>query len=162
MDIKIKDTQINKLVDAKIIVAEYKDMPLKTNKWNFNWRKLYKENGFFYRVVRKSTPDITEGIMKLEILNNEMLYMSNVELAPYNYGSEGQYDYVAGSLIAYGCLLSFTYGKGNYNGFLIFDSKTRLIDFYKEKYGAFLAYGQRMFILPENGKKLIKKYLEID
>jgi len=42
---------------------------------------------------------------------------------------------------------------------LTFVSKTNLINWYAEKYGAKLALGQRMFIDWENGEKLIEKYL---
>lgn len=161
MDIKIKDTHNNKLIDAEIVKAEFSDMPLKTRGWNFNWRKLYKETGILYKLTAKESPSFVEGIIKLEVLNNEMLYMNNLEIAPYNYGSNGRYDYVAGCLISYASYLSFTEGKNNYKGFLVFDSKTKLIDLYKNKYQAQILFGQRMFISPENSKKLIGEYLNI-
>jgi len=52
-------------------------------------------------------------------------------------------------------------GKGNYLGFLSFDSKTELIELYQNKYGATFAMGNKMFFDPEAGKKLMKKYLGI-
>lgn len=42
---------------------------------------------------------------------------------------------------------------------MTFVSKTSLIKWYFEKYGVELAFGQRMFIDWENGKKLIEQYL---
>ncbi|MFN8672766.1 MAG: hypothetical protein U0457_11890 [Candidatus Sericytochromatia bacterium] len=161
MDIKIKDTHNDKLIDAEISKASFVDMPLKTNGWNFNWRKLFKEKGIFYKLTVKERHNFIEGIIKLEILNNEMLYMNNLEIAPHNYGSSGKYDYVAGCLISYACYLSFIEGKNHYKGFLVFDSKTKLIDLYKIKYQAEILFGQRMFIDANNSKKLIEKYLKV-
>ncbi len=88
-----------------------------------------------------------------------MLYMNNVEIAPHNYGSKGNYENVAGCLIAFGCLKSFELGQNHYKGYLTFESKTELVDLYKKKYNATLAIGQRMFIEPQEGLKLIEKYL---
>lgn len=45
-------------------------------------------------------------------------------------------------------------------GFLTFVSKTNLIDWYTDKYGAILTLGHRMYIDYNGGLKLIKEYLE--
>jgi len=50
--------------------------------------------------------------------------------------------------------------KYKHKGYLTFESKTKLIPLYQQKYGAILAMGQRMFIDPEMGLKLIDKYLK--
>ena len=50
-------------------------------------------------------------------------------------------------------------GKGHFIGFLVFDSKTKLISLYENKYGATRIGGQRMYIDPKAGRKLIKQYL---
>ena len=42
---------------------------------------------------------------------------------------------------------------------IIFVSKTDLIEWYTNKYGATLALGQRMYIDPDIGTKLIEEYL---
>jgi hypothetical protein len=63
---------------------------------------------------------------------------------------------VAGCLIAFGCRESFKI-ESDYKGFLTFVSKTNLIKWYAEKYGAELALGNRMFIDWENGERLIEK-----
>jgi hypothetical protein len=64
-------------------------------------------------------------------------------------------------LIALGCLKSFELGKTAYTGYLSFDSKTKLIELYQNKYGAILAAGQKMYLSPETGKTLIKEHLNI-
>jgi len=88
--------------------------------------------------------------------------MTNLELAPANFGSDGQIDNVAGCLIAYACLLTFKLNEGNYKGYLAFTSKGELIPHYEQNYYAELVYREKMIISPLNGKKLIKKYLNLN
>jgi len=154
----ILDILKNKLVETEIIPIKKKYIPLKKDGWSFNWHQLSKnENAQSYVLKLKSSKEKVEGALFLKIEEN-MLIMDVLEVAPHNIGSNKRYDYVAGSLIAYACRESFKL-EGNYKGFLTFVSKTNLIDWYIEKYGAELALGQRMFIDWENGKKLIEKYL---
>ena len=137
-------------------------MPLKKDGWRFSWKKLFKVEGAqFYKITRVDSPEIVEGVLMFTLINDEMLYMNNVEVAPHNYGHGGRYENVAGCLISFACMKSFELGKGNYLGFLSFDSKTELINFYQEKYGATWATGQKMFIDPIAGRRLMRKYLNI-
>ncbi|WP_445955837.1 hypothetical protein [Yeosuana sp.] len=148
----------NKLIEAEIVIASGK-MPLKKDGWNFNWNELIKEkNTKTYILKLKDSTQITQGIIQLRI-ENDMLIMDVVEIAPHNLGSSNKkFDLVAGCLIAFACRESFKI-EGNYRGFLTFTSKTNLIEWYKKKYGATQALGQRMFIDDINGLKLIEKYL---
>ena len=154
--IYILDIVNNKLVEAHIKPLIKEDTPLKKDGWNFNWRQLTKnENTRSYVLKLISQPKIVEGALLLRI-EEDMLIMDVLEIAPHNIGKNKKYDYVAGTLIAYACKESFKI-EGNYKGFLTFVSKTNLIDWYIDKYGAELAIGQRMFIDWENGQKLIEK-----
>ncbi len=101
-------------------------------------------------------------MLTITIFNEEMVFMNKVEIAPHNYGGKARYKEVAGCLIAFSCKESFERGKGHYNGFLSFDSKTKLIELYQNKYNAKIAMGHKMYIDPIAGKALIKKYLNID
>lgn len=155
MKIVLKETKTDNEFEALILPAGKEDMPSRKSEWQFNWKKLVKvEGALFFKVVLEQAPVQIEGILMLTLINAEMLYMNNIEVAPHNYGRNGKYENVAGCLIAYACKKSFELGKGNYLGFLAFDSKTELIQLYKEKYGATWAIGQKMFIDPEAGKKI--------
>ena len=88
-----------------------------------------------------------------------MLIMDLVEIAPHNIGRKNKrYDYVAGCLIAFACRETFKL-ENNYKGFLTFESKTKLIEWYIENYYAKIAMGQKMYIEPNDGQKLIEEYL---
>lgn len=159
MKVQIIDVVSNKKIDAVIEEATRKDMPIKKNSWQFTWRTLYKTEGaVFYKLRIKGDEEI-QGMLMLSLMNDEMLYMNNIEIAPHNYGSSGKYENIAGCLIAYGCLKSFELGQKYYKGYLTFESKTKLISLYQQKYNATLAMGLRMFIEPQAGLKLIEKYL---
>lgn len=148
------------LVKAEIVIAGNKDVPLMKDGWSFNWKQLMQENDsrtFFLKTLE--TPQKVEGAVQLK-MENEMLIMNVLEIAPHNIGRKNKkYDYAAGCLIAFCCRESFKL-EGHYKGFLTFVSKTSLIKWYSVKYGAVSVLGQRMYIDDKNGLKLIKEYLE--
>lgn len=162
MQVELINSKTGLVKKARISVAKSNNIPSKREGWQFTWRKLFKiEGGIFYKISLEETPEIIEGMLMLTVLFDEVVYMNNVEIAPHNYGHDGIYENVAGCLIAYACRESFERGRNDYKGFLSFDSKTELIEFYTQKYGATIARGSKMFIDSEEGKKLILKYLQI-
>lgn len=155
-----KKTGTDKLATIQRIVR--KELPLKKDGWNFNWKILFKVEGSeIFKVSLEESPKEIQGILMLTMFNDEMLFMNNVEIAPHNIGNNKKYENTAGVLLAFACKESFEKGKGSYEGFLSFDSKTELIELYHRKYGATVAMGHKMFFDPEAGKILMKKYLGI-
>lgn len=154
------DNQTNSLVEVEIVLGSSKNMPLKKNGWHFAWRTIIKRKQTDTYVLRlKSNPSSIQGVLHLKEQEG-MLIMDLVEIAPHNIGRKNKrYNYVAGCLIAYACRESFKV-QSNYKGFLTFESKTRLIDWYKDNYYAQIAMGQKMFIEPSDGEKLINTYLK--
>lgn len=162
MRVNLKEVESGELIEGLITKASKSDLPLKRDGWQFTWKKLGKTEGAeFYKLSTVEDPETVEGMLMLTFINEEMLYMNNIEVAPHNYGSEGKYDNVAGGLIAFGCYKSFEQGKNYYLGYLSFESKTQLVELYQNKYGATFAMGQKMFFDPVAGKQLMKKYLTI-
>ena len=164
MKVHIEETATGKMVEANILPVTKKDMPLKKDGWQFNWRELAREHeeAMFFKLVKNDTPYEIEGMLMLSIAYGEMVQMNNIEIAPYNIGKKSKYDFVAGCLIAFACYMSFEKGKGHYWGFLSFESKTALMELYHIKYGASYAMGHRMFFDQQTGDDLIKKYLGVD
>ena len=155
----ILDLQKDQLVKAKIVAPKRSEIPLKKDGWNFNWRELNKEENSRILILKTTgLKSSVEGAIQLKV-ENEMLIMNALEIAPHNIGQKNKkYDYVAGCLIAFACRESFKL-KSVYRGFLTFNAKTSLINWYSRKYGASIGLGQRMFIDSENGLKLINEYL---
>jgi len=163
MEVYLKEVKTGEIYEGEILEAIPKELPFKKDEWKFAWRKLAKTEGaMLFKLTLKDSPKKLEGLLLLTLVNEEMVYMDNLELAPHNYGSKGKYANVAGSLIAFACHKSFELGQGHYAGFLSFDSKTQLISLYQEKYGARIAMGLRMYIDDSVGAELIEKYLNIN
>lgn len=163
MRVLLKEVKSDAIIEGFISNAKKQDLPVKKNGWQFTWRKLFQMEGAeFYKLSTVTTPNSIEGMLMLTLIEEEMLFMNNIEIAPHNYGSKGEYENVAGCLIAYACYKSFELGKNHYLGYLSFDSKTQLIELYQNKYGSTHARGQKMFFDPDAGKALMQKYLSID
>lgn len=162
MRVNLKEVESGEQIEALITKASKKELPLKRDGWQFTWKKLGTTEGAdFYKLTTVEEPDVIEGMLMLTLINEEMLYLNNIEVAPHNYGKDGRYDNVAGGLLAFGCYKSFEQGKNYYIGYLSFESKTKLIELYQNKYGATFAMGQKMFFDPEAGKQLMKKFLTL-
>lgn len=159
LSVQLLDISGNGLIDAEIVPAKGISMPLRKDGWHFNWRTMVKEKGVETYVLRTTVAQTVEGVLSLKLVNNEMLLMDVLEIAPHNVGRKNKrYDDVAGCLIAFACRKSFELTGAN-RGFLAFVSKTNLIGWYIYKYGAEQAMRQNMFIAPEQGLKLINSYL---
>jgi hypothetical protein len=163
MLIKLFEVETGQEVEATISKLRPSEAPLKKDGWNFNWRGLHRTDGSsFFKITLNDSPDQIEGLLMLSVYFGEMVYMNNLELAPRNIGKGKKYDWVAGCLIAYGCRFSLEEGKGNYQGYLTFESKTELIPLYAQKYGAIRTMGQKMFIDIDQGERLMDQYLRND
>lgn len=159
MIVYILEIANDQLVEAEIVPANSRQMPLRKDGWNFNWKKLLiEEDSETFVLKLKDVDKSIEGLLQLKI-KSEMLVMEALELAPHNIGRKNRkYDFVAGCLIAFGCRESFKLDSV-YKGYLTFISKTNLIDWYKKHYKAEQGLGQRMFINEMNGLGLISEYL---
>lgn len=141
---------------------------IKVSQWRFDWQMLYSSSSigvldaFNGVILYKIKTDKIEGLIKIEFLDNDFFEMKNIEVAPSNFGSQGTFKNVAQVLISYACLLAFELNKGPYQGYLSFISKGSLINYYQDEYNAELVYRERMIINPLEGKKLIKKHLNIE
>ena len=61
------DLKTNSLVEAEIVKATFKDMPLKKDGWNFNWRTIFKKKDTETFVLRiKSNPEAIQGVLQLK------------------------------------------------------------------------------------------------
>jgi hypothetical protein len=72
-------------------------------------------------------------------------------------GKSKMYEGVAGNLVAYACKLSFMQG---FDGFVVFISKTALIEHYRKTLGASLLRGQKMIISTYASNLLVEKYFK--
>jgi hypothetical protein len=126
----------------------------KKNKWVFDWKTEFKApEREVYKVTIAGSLNI-QGLLSLTF-RDDHVYMHLIESAHFNKGKNKVYLGVAGNLVAFACKLSFQRGGG---GYLSFNSKSRLIEHYKNSLGAVHFSGTLMVIKPETALKLIHKY----
>ncbi len=167
MDVKILKVDDKTLIEALIREGVKSEMPSIQDNWRFNFDKHIKlPNSEAYVLIKKDTPEVIEGCLIYQVLNNGIQYMSFVEVAPHNRLPDKTHDFVAGCLIAFACRLSIQRGKGFHKGWLTFDvqeeskkDEIKLMAMYSKSYKAVKIDGTTMLISPENGELLIEKYL---
>jgi hypothetical protein len=167
MNIKILKVEAGILVEAHIINGKKYQLPSIQEGWRFNFSKHAKiKDVHCYIVISDETPNIIEGCLIYKMKDQIEPYMAYIEIAPLNKGKHKRYDRVAECLIAFACRLSFTLGKGDYKGWLAFDvheekkeDQIKLMSLYSTKYKAQRLTETTMLISPQDGEKLIDKYL---
>jgi hypothetical protein len=130
----------------------------KKNGWLFSWQSEFRlTDRQVYKLTIRDNPDIIQGLVSISDYQDHY-YLHLVESAPFNLGRNKLYEGVPGNLFAFTCKLSWDSGN---QGFISFDSKTKLIAHYERTLGAIHVGKQKMVIFPTEALKLIKKYFPI-
>jgi hypothetical protein len=83
------------------------------------------------------------------------IFMHLIESNKFNRGVRKVYLGVPGNLVAFACKLSFDLG---YNGYISFESKTKLIEHYQLTLGAELLFGNFRVVETKAAAKLTNQY----
>jgi hypothetical protein len=153
----LENALTGKVLATDVVLFSKSDLKnsTKQNGWKFNWKAEFSATGRqVFKLVLQQQPETIQGLVSFSV-QSDHVFMDLIETAPHNFGKGKQYLGVAGNLVAYGCTLAVQYG---FDGFLAFDSKTKLIEHYKKGLGAQILFGQRMFIDETAAKNLINKY----
>lgn len=129
----------------------------KTNGWKFNWKaELAQSDREVYKLTIRENDNIIQGLASISDYSDHF-YLHLVESAPFNLGKNKLYEGVPGNLFAFTCKQSWDKG---YQGFVAFQSKTRLIEHYEISLGATHVGGHKMIIFPPDALKLIRQYFK--
>lgn len=153
---KLIDTSSGDLVEAIILEIEPKDFQkIKKGKgFVFDWSVEEKHD--VYKICLKGEDTKILGLLSLIDHPAELrIHISLIEVIKEHVGQGKTLDNIAGCLIGYACSLAFQKG---YEGFVSLLPKTRLIDWYQEKYG-FRQYGRLLALTHEQSKRVIDQYL---
>jgi len=113
MKVKLIERTTEKEKVANVLKINKKELPLVRDGWNFNWRKLFKVKGTeIFKVVLDESPAKIQGVVMLTLLNDEMVFMNNVEIAPHNIGENKLFTNTAGVLLAFACKKVLRWAKG--------------------------------------------------
>lgn len=144
-DNKIVSTTIEKIIPKE---SEF------TN-WIFDWSLPLKE-GFSIYQLKADGDDRVQGLIALKVDKlNSAVEIGLVESSQYNKNNK-EYLGIGGHLFAEAIKQSFENG---FDGFVYFDAKSDLINYYRKKLGAKqIGKSQRMYISGEASLKLYNKY----
>jgi hypothetical protein len=130
---------------------------IKTRGWSFDWKYEFNQTDReVYKLTIIDNPDIVQGLVSLKV-NPDHVYMFLLESAPFNIGKNKLYEGVPGNLVAFACKLSFQRGG---EGYVSFESKTKLIEHYINSLGANHYGGNLMVIDSIGAKRLVDKYFK--
>lgn len=104
-----------------------------------------------FKLTINRNPSIIQGLVSFSD-EQDHLFMSLIENAPFNQGKNKIYVGVAGNLVAFLCKESW---DRNYEGFVSFISKSKLIEHYENTLGAIHVGNQKMIIFPKEALKLM-------
>lgn len=154
----IENSVTSEVFDTHVVKLEKSDKSgFNPDEWLFEWEsELGLINREVYKLTTVNNPTIIHGLVSLEI-KSDHIFIHLVESANFNKGSNKVYLGVAGNLFAFACKLSIDKG---YEGYVAFDSKSALIEHYKNKLGAMHISAQRMFIDTVNALHLVNKYFK--
>jgi hypothetical protein len=129
----------------------------KKNAWLFDWKYEFKQpERAIYKLTIVNNPNVIQGMISFEI-RSDHVYMHLLENAPFNLGKNKMYAGVAGNLVAFACKIAWDNGN---EGFVVFQSKTKLIEHYEKMLGAVHEGGHTMIIYPHTALKLIQTYFQ--
>ena len=128
---------------------------IKTKDWLFDWKAESKfEKRTIYKLVIVDNPDVIQGLISIED-RGDHIFMHLIESNKYNRGKGKLYLGVPGNLIAFICLQSF---ERKYNGFVSFESKTKLISHYQKSLGSKVLFGNFMVLETAAAIKIVNHY----
>jgi len=155
----IENSVTGDIFDTEIILLTSKNKSqIKKTNWIFDWSKeLDKSDRQVYKLVIRDNQSIIQGLLSISDYKDH-IYMHLIESAKFNKGKSKIYLGIPGNLVAFACKHSFDSG---YDGFIAFDSKTKLIQHYQDTLGAKWFKGTRMYIDSIAAKKLIIKYFKL-
>jgi hypothetical protein len=141
------------LLSVNIVLSTAKQ--LKKDGWNFDWDKSF---GAISQKIAYLENETIQGLVEFEEVPSSLYnIIYRIELAPGNIGKQKKIENVAGTLFAYVAKDSLDAG---FEGFVVFDSKTILVDHYVERYGAKVLFGNRLYFDTKASEALIHKYLK--
>jgi hypothetical protein len=128
---------------------------LKSTDWNFDWKKEARQKDkSVFKLVIVDNEDVIQGLISLQD-RGDHIFMALIENSKFNRGARKLYLGVAANLVAFACKCSF---DADYDGFVSFESKTRLKEHYQKTIGAQVLFGNIMALDTKASGRLVAQY----
>jgi hypothetical protein len=154
----IENSATGEVFDTEIARVGNSDLKtIRKPDWVFDWKLEFRTpKNEVYKLTTVNNSSIVQGLLSIED-KEDHIFMHLIESAKFNKGRDKIYLGVPGNLVAFACKVSLDKG---YDGYVAFDSKTVLIEHYKQILGATQLIRQRMFVDPIAAHKLISRYFK--
>jgi hypothetical protein len=153
----LKDTESGELLRSDIgpaIAADYHEIEA-SGQFVFNWREEEDKEVYKIYLLDKAEGQILGMMSLIDYPEEYRIHLNLIEVRAEHQGKDKKIDKIAGCMIAFACQLAFVRG---YVGFVSLQPKTKLIDWYQEKFG-FRQYGRLLGVEQASSNELIKTYL---
>ena len=121
------DTEINPVEKSDLRVVK------KGNGWKFDWKYEFDQpERSVCKLSVAGNPNVIQGLISFSD-KGDHLFMHLIESAPFNIGRRKVYVGIPGNLVAFLCKESLDKG---YEGFVVFISKSKLVEHYERMLGA--------------------------
>ena len=153
--LEIKTGKVLNSAINEVLNPDYKWIT-NSKQYIFDWKKEATNEVFkIYLNTEKKEKEILGLVSLVDYPEEYRIHLNLIEVGAKNRGKNREIANIAGSLIAYACQLAF---ERDYFGFVSLKPKTRLINFYREKYG-FQQYGRLLAVEQQSSRNLIHQYL---
>ena len=154
----IENSLTGEVFDTEMTLLGKTDLKaIKRTDWVFDWKREFRTpKNEVFKLTTANNPTIIQGLLSIED-KDDHVFMHLIESAKFNKGKNKIYLGVPGNLVAFACKVSMDKG---YEGYVAFDSKTVLIEHYKQTLGATHLIRQRMFVDPIAAQRLILRYFK--
>ena len=128
---------------------------LKGKGWNFNWSDIFRSAEIIYKITMGGH---IQGLIAFsEDTDKQAVHAVNAEVAPHNLGSKSLGYVVGPALFALAAKHSIEW---DWDGYVFFEAKTRLIPYYIAKLGAKLTMPPKGMSLNEvQAHVLVDRYI---
>ncbi len=154
---------LRRMSDGKIVSTRFETIhPNKADfrEWQFDWSDRGKAHEF--KALYADGDDRIQGMLEYsDVQSDKSVFVHLVESAPFNspnnpnFTGVKEYNGVGAHLFAEAVKMSYERG---YDGYVFFDSKTKLIDYYEKELGAVRIGTTRMFIGGKASRDLYERY----
>lgn len=156
MNLNLIEVETGKKIAGKIKKLTLNQVnKLKGNKsFQFDWS--IEESNEVYSIKRSDNNELLGLISIIDVPQELRIHINLVESIIINQGREKEIDGIPGCLIGFACKVAFMRG---YDGFVSLVPKTRLEDYYHNKFG-FRHMGTHMVVFLDTSQSIITKYLQ--
>jgi len=151
---KLIETKTGNKIEGEIEKISDRELKKFKKHKNFSFDWSVESNNQVFKIILKEKEEVLGIVSVIDISEELRLHINLIEASKEYRGKNKPIQNIVGCMIAYVCQMSFIKG---YEGFVSLTPKTRLVNYYRDKYG-FQEMGNQMAVFYEISNSIILKY----